>query len=44
MDTCKSDLINRIEFQENLSLYTAISRKVVGKSACDNPEWHCGRF
>ena len=21
------------------SLYSAISRKVVGKSACDNPEW-----
>ena len=25
-------------------LYTAISRKVVGKSARDNPEWYCGWF
>ena len=25
-------------------VYTAISRKVVGKSACDNPERHCGGF
>ena len=25
-------------------LYTAISRKVVGKSARDNPERHCGWF
>ena len=24
--------------------YTAISRKVVGKSARDNPERHCGWF
>ena len=24
--------------------YTAILRKVVGKSARDNPERHCGRF
>ena len=44
MDTCKSDLINHLEFQENLSLYTAISRKVVGKSARDNPERHSGWF
>ena len=44
MDTCKSDLINHLEFQENLSLYSAISRKVVGKSARDNPERHCGWF
>ena len=42
MDTCKSDLINHLEFHENLSLYTALSRKVVGKSARDNPERHCG--
>ena len=26
------------------SAYTAISRKVVGKSARDNPERHCGWF
>ena len=25
-------------------VYTAISRKVVGKSARDNPERHCGWF
>ena len=25
-------------------MYTAISRKVVGKSACDNPERYCGWF
>ena len=25
-------------------IYTAISRKVVGKSARDNPERHCGWF
>ena len=25
-------------------MYTAISRKVVGKSARDNPERHCGGF
>ena len=25
-------------------MYTAISRKVVGKSACDNPKRYCGRF
>ena len=25
-------------------LHTAISRKVVGKSARDNPEWYCGLF
>ena len=25
-------------------LYTAISRKIVGKSARDNPERHCGWF
>ena len=24
--------------------YTAISRRVVGRSACDNPERHCGWF
>ena len=29
--------------EDHLS-YTAISRKVVGKSARDNPERHCGRF
>ena len=44
MDTCKSNLINHLEFLENLSLYTAISRKVVGNSARDNPERHCGWF
>ena len=27
-----------------VSSYTAISRKVVGKSARDNPERHCGWF
>ena len=26
------------------TLYTAISRKVVGKTARDNPERHCGWF
>ena len=26
------------------NIYTAISRKVVGKSARDNPERHCGWF
>ena len=25
-----------------ISFYTAISRKVVGKSACDNPKRYCG--
>ena len=25
-------------------MFTAISRKVVGKSARDNPEWYCGLF
>ena len=44
MDTCKSNLINHLEFLENLSLYTAISRKVVENSARDNPERHCGWF
>ena len=29
---------------ENSVLYTAISRKVVGKSERDNPERHCGWF
>ena len=29
---------------ETTELYTAISRKVVGKSARDNPERHCGWF
>ena len=28
----------------DVKLYTAISRKVVGKSARDNPERHCGGF
>ena len=28
----------------NFPPYTAISRKVVGKSARDNPERHCGWF
>ena len=27
-----------------VSSYTAISRKVVGKSSRDNPERHCGWF
>ena len=27
-----------------ISFYTAISRKVVGKSACDNPKRYCGWF
>ena len=33
-------------FKKNLKQtpYTAISRKVVGKSALDNPERHCGWF
>ena len=38
-----------LNFRDNLMillqmLYTAISRKVVGKSACDNPGRHCGWF
>ena len=28
----------------SLASYTAISRKVMGKSARDNPERHCGWF
>ena len=31
-------------FLPTLSLHTAISRKVVGKSAHDNPERYCGWF
>ena len=31
-------------FPAGWNLYTAISRKVVGKSARDNPERHCGWF
>ena len=30
--------------QETTIPYTAISRKVVGKSASDNPERYCGGF
>ena len=29
---------------KNLARYTAVSRKVVGKSAHDNPERYCGWF
>ena len=29
---------------QHLPLFTAISRKVVGKSACDNPEGIVGGF
>ena len=35
-------LIYRIHFC--IHLYTAISGKVVGKSASDNPERYCGWF
>ena len=36
MIACVADSLNL--------LYTAISRKVVGKSARDNPERYCGWF
>ena len=32
------------KFKLNSKSYTAISRKVFGKSACDNPERYCGWF
>ena len=33
-----------VMFMTSFIQYTAISRKVVGKSAPDNPERHCGWF
>ena len=40
------ECVNNIQstFHVVLCYYTAISRKVVGKSARDNPERHCGWF
>ena len=37
--TCTIGMVFR-----NLQLYSAVSRKVVGKSARDNPERYCGWF
>ena len=33
-----------VTFVRSFTKYTAISRKVVGKSACDNPERYCEWF
>ena len=41
---CRFLLRNRISQQHQHRKYTAISRKVVGKSARDNPERYCGWF
>ena len=40
---CNIDIsIDEDTFIEPFALYTAISRKVVGESARDNPEKYCG--
>ena len=36
--------MTRMNIQVKVPQYTAISRKVVGKSARDNPDRYCGRF
>ena len=42
---CSYALKNTLaKFKLNSKSYTAISRKVFGKSACDNPERYCGWF
>ena len=41
---CLRGIIRTDQLKPNSMIYTAVSRKVVGKSARDNPERHCGWF
>ena len=43
-DFCATFCIKKATGGRYRRLYTAILRKVVGESACDNPERSCGLF